>query len=85
MSALGFYPSATQAAAMVSEVQYSAYTSLGIVKEQCTLAEFVQLYANHRPVFGLDKVLVHSHVGGYVWEGKGGGVCGALLRLREDV
>jgi len=53
---MGFYPPAAQAAAMVSEVQYSAYTSLGIVKEQCTLAEFVKLYANHRPVFGLDKV-----------------------------
>lgn len=68
MSALGFYPSATQAAAMVSEVQYSAYTSLGIVKEQCTLAEFVKLYANHRPVFGLDKVCAHVWVGAFLFE-----------------
>jgi hypothetical protein len=65
MAALGFYPSAAQAAAMVSEVQYSAYTSQGVVKDQCSLAEFVQLYANHRPVFGLDKVRA--------WVGGGGG------------
>jgi len=45
---------------MVDEVKYSAFTSLGLVKDSCSLEEFVKLFANHRPVLGTDKASLEA-------------------------
>jgi len=55
MCALGHYPSESEALNMVNELKYSEFTSKGLVKDQCSLEEFVKLFVNHRPVFGVDK------------------------------
>jgi len=55
MSAMGHYPSEVETLNMVNEVKYSAFTTMGVLKEEIDLEEFIKLLVNHRPVIGFTK------------------------------
>jgi WD40 repeat protein len=75
MRALGYYPSEREVSNMVNEVKYADFTTLGTVKEVITLDEFIALYVNHRPVFGVNKAQIEQAftVLAKVAAGQGGG------------
>lgn len=60
MRALGYYPSEREITNMVNEVKYSDFTTLGTVKEVIGLDEFIALYVNHRPIFGVNKAQIEE-------------------------
>lgn len=60
MRALGYYPSEAQVSNMVNEVKYSKFTTTGEVLDSVDLPQFIQLYVNHRPIFGVDKPQVEG-------------------------
>jgi len=60
MRALGYYPSEAQVSNMVNEVKYSKFTTTGEVLDSVDLPQFIQLYVNHRPIFGVDKPQVEE-------------------------
>jgi len=53
--ALGYFPSEQQVSNMVSEVKYAKFTTTGDVVDFIDLPQFVQLYVNHRPLYGVNK------------------------------
>ncbi|KAG2532767.1 hypothetical protein BBO99_00000301 [Phytophthora kernoviae] len=59
MRALGFYPTDEEIQHMVSEVRYSRFTETSRPVENIGLHDFIKLYINHRPVFGVARLL-HS-------------------------
>jgi len=58
--ALGFYPSEADLANMIQEVKYSEFTQTGAVRTSVRMDEFVRLYVNHRPVFGVGKEQIEA-------------------------
>uniref|UniRef100_A0A663MLR3 WD repeat domain 66 n=1 Tax=Athene cunicularia TaxID=194338 RepID=A0A663MLR3_ATHCN len=53
MRAMGFYPSEEKVEEMINEVKFSKYTDTGEQVTTINLGDFIKLYVNHRPVFGL--------------------------------
>lgn len=60
MRALGFYPSEQELQNMCSEVKYGRFTATGDTQESIDLDGFIQLYTNHRPVFGVGKANIQQ-------------------------
>merc|ERR1712232_340060 len=55
MRALGFYPTKFEINRMCNEVKYADFTETGKLKRLISLDDFIKLYVNHRPVFGVGK------------------------------
>ncbi|NXL28126.1 CF251 protein, partial [Glaucidium brasilianum] len=53
MRAMGFYPSEEKVEEMINEVKFSKYMDTGEQVTTINLGDFIKLYVNHRPAFGL--------------------------------
>ncbi|KAF0684613.1 Aste57867_23417 [Aphanomyces stellatus] len=60
MRALGFYPTELEIQNMCSEIKYSKFTDTTKTVDVVNLADFVKLYVNHRPVFGIGKAQIED-------------------------
>ncbi|XP_009924027.2 cilia- and flagella-associated protein 251 [Haliaeetus albicilla] len=67
MRAMGFYPSEEKIEEMINEVKFSKYADTGEQVTKINLGDFIKLYINHRPAFGLSmkKIQQAFHVLGY--------------------
>ena len=55
MRALGYYPSEKEIENMVGEVKYARFLEDGTTQEEIGFDDFLKLYVNHRPVYGVGK------------------------------
>lgn len=55
MRALGYYPSEEEIQTMCSEMKYKEFTKTTELLDAITLDQFIKLYINYRPVFGIGK------------------------------
>ncbi|KDO16906.1 hypothetical protein SPRG_17629 [Saprolegnia parasitica CBS 223.65] len=60
MRALGYYPTELEIQNMCSEVKYSRFTETTKTVDAIGLVDFVKLYVNHRPVFGIGKAHIEA-------------------------
>ncbi|XP_077164630.1 cilia- and flagella-associated protein 251 [Paroedura picta] len=67
MRAMGFYPSEEQIENMLNEVKFGEYLESGKQVTEINLGDFIKLYINHRPAFGLSikEIEAAFHVLGY--------------------
>ncbi|XP_051888473.1 cilia- and flagella-associated protein 251 [Pristis pectinata] len=86
MRALGFYPTEKEIEDMLNEVKFSKYVDMGKYVTDIDLGEFIKLYINHRPAFGISaSELQHTFdVLGYENEnGEKAIALGELLQLLQ--
>ncbi|XP_063171911.1 cilia- and flagella-associated protein 251 [Candoia aspera] len=71
MRAMGFYPSEEQVEDMLNEVKFSEFLETGKQVTHINLGDFIKLYVNHRPAFGLASKEIQNafQVLGYENEG----------------
>ncbi|XP_054028990.1 cilia- and flagella-associated protein 251 [Dryobates pubescens] len=60
MRAMGFYPSEEKIEEMINEVKFSKYVDTGEQVTKINLEDFIKLYINHRPVFGLSMTEIQQ-------------------------
>ncbi|XP_076624821.1 cilia- and flagella-associated protein 251 [Colletes latitarsis] len=53
LRAIGYYPSNKEIEILMGEISYKNYAETGKLVEEITFEEFVKLYINHRPAFGI--------------------------------
>uniref|UniRef100_A0A8D0H5J9 WD repeat-containing protein 66 n=1 Tax=Sphenodon punctatus TaxID=8508 RepID=A0A8D0H5J9_SPHPU len=81
MRAMGFYPSEEKIEDMLNEVKFSEYVETGKQVTEINLGDFIKLYINHRPAFGLSMKEIQNafQVLGYETEN------GEVAINREDL
>ncbi|XP_042721751.1 cilia- and flagella-associated protein 251 [Lagopus leucura] len=60
MRAMGFYPSEEEIEEMINEVKFSEFVDTGEQVTKINLRDFIKLYINHRPAFGLSMKTVQQ-------------------------
>lgn len=55
MRAMGYYPTNQEITNMKSEVRFSTYPQRGEPNNRVYLEDFIKLFVNHRPVYGIGK------------------------------
>ena len=55
MRAMGFYPTEMEVRDMMDEIKFSSFSEEGKTKKNITMSDFIRLFVNHRPVYGIGK------------------------------
>lgn len=55
MRAMGYYPTEQEVQNMKDEVQFSVFSDEGKATTSVELDQFIKLFVNHRPVYGIGK------------------------------
>ena len=55
MRAMGYYPTEMEVKDMMEEVRFSNFSEQGEARETVTIKDFIRLFVNHRPVYGIGK------------------------------
>lgn len=55
MRAMGYYPTEQEVTSMMDEVRYSNFSEKGEARESVRIEDFIKLFVNHRPVYGIGK------------------------------
>lgn len=55
MRAMGYYPTEQEVKNIIDEVKFSQFTDQAVPKDTVSLDEFISLFVNHRPVYGIGK------------------------------
>ena len=55
MRAMGYYPTQHEVAHMMDEVRFSKFSVDGQAIEHVKIEDFIKLFVNHRPVYGIGK------------------------------
>lgn len=55
MRSMGFYPTNQEIENMKNEIKFSKYLDSGEYVTELELNTFLQLYVNHKPVYGIGK------------------------------
>lgn len=53
MRAMGYYPTEQEVKNMIDEVRFSVLAETGVPTTDVKLDDFIKLFVNHRPVYGI--------------------------------